>query len=299
MSANNRSAFTLIELLVVIAIIGILIGLLMPAIQSVREAARRTQCANNIRQIALAMHNYEGAHKKFPPGWLALNPVSDPESSPGWGWAYHILPQVEANNVFERINVNLPITDPTHAEILKTLIPVFQCASDPAPELVNLADAVEESGPVPVPYRGKFPQSGDVFVGRSNFSGVLGTLEIEDAPLAGDGMFFGNSQVRIRDVIDGASNTIMIGERRNDKGRVSWVGVVPGVDEPLARVVGSADHTPNHREGHFDDFRSYHMVGANFAFADGSTTLLADSIDEAVFRALATRAGSEVNKYSQ
>ena len=295
----RKNGFTLIELLVVIAIIGILIGLLLPAVQAVRESARRTQCANNVRQMALALHNFEGSHQKYPPGWVTSDP-NDAYSPPGWSWAYHILPQVEANNVYDRINRNLPITDVYHIVIIKTLIPVFQCASDPAPELVNLADPVIEI-PGPSPIRKVGPtlsqSSSDILVGRSNYSGVIGTIDIEDAPLAADGMFFANSKIKQRDILDGASNTIMVGERRNDKGRVSWVGVVSGVDDPLCRVVGSADHTPNHRSGHFDDFRSYHMVGANFAYADGSTRLLTDTIDEAIFRALATRAGTEVNRY--
>ena len=287
----RKNGFTLIELLVVIAIIGILIGLLLPAVQAVREAARRTQCSNNVRQMALALHNFEGSHLRYPPGWITNDP-NDAYAPNGWSWAYHILPQVEANNVYDRIDRTKAITHVDHTDIIKTLIPVFQCSSDPATELVNLADPVIE-GPGPPPP----PPLFDIFVGRSNYSGVIGTIDIVDAPLAADGMFFANSKIKQRDILDGASNTIMVGERRNDKGRVSWVGVVPGIDDPLCRVVGSADHTPNHRDGHFDDFRSYHMVGANFAFADGSTRLLTDTIDEAIYRALATRAGTEVNRY--
>lgn len=302
---SRKKGFTLIELLVVIAIIGILVGLLMPAVQMVREAARRTQCSNNIRQIALAMHNHESACKRYPPGWTATDPATAP-ATPGWGWAYHVLSYVEANNIYDQINPQLPIDDPVHTSnpIFTTVIPVFQCASDPAPNLVNLYDHIEHAhghggGHLLAHDPPDHDHDEELFSGRSNYSGVFGSTEIEATPFAGDGMFFGNSQIRQRDILDGSSNTLMIGERRNDFGSLSWMGVLEEADEPFARVVGGADHAPNDREGHFEDFRSYHPQGANFAFADGSTTLLNDTIDIDVYRALSTRAGREVNRWQQ
>lgn len=289
----SRKGFTLIELLVVIAIIGILVGLLFPAVQSVREAARRTQCMNNVRQVALALHNHESAHKIYPPGWTATNPNVAP-ATPGWGWSYHVLANVEANTIFEQINPSLPINDPTHTskEFFTTVIPVFQCASDPAPNVVNLYDHIEH-------HHGGVHHDEELLGGRSNYSGVFGSTEIEASPFSGNGMFFGNSRIRQRDVLDGCSNTLMLGERRNDFGTLSWMGALEEADEPFSRVVGSADHTPNSREGHFEDFRSYHPQGANFAFADGSTTTLTNTIDIDVYRALSTRAGGEVNRWQQ
>ncbi len=286
---SNRKGFTLIELLVVIAIIGILVGMLLPAVQMVREAARRTQCSSNIRQIVMATMNYEGAHKRIPPGWIHNDPL-DPYDAPGWGWSYHILPQVEAGTMFDRINVQLPIRDPAHTDVISYVVPVFICSSESAPDQVNLAETpADPHGPPPPP-----SSAPDLIVGRSSYSGVFGSNEIEDDPMNGNGLFFGNSRIRLRDITDGQSNTIMIGERRNDYGRISWVGAVGDIDEPFARIVGSADHVPNHRDGHFEDFRSFHRVGANFAFADGSTRLLSDTIDQNVYWALATRAGEEV-----
>jgi prepilin-type N-terminal cleavage/methylation domain-containing protein/prepilin-type processing-associated H-X9-DG protein len=301
----KHKGFTLVELLVVIAIIGILVGLLLPAVQSIREAARRTQCSNNIRQIGLAMHNHESAFKYYPPGWTATNPGTAP-ATPGWGWGYHVLSYVEANNIFDQINPSLPIEDEYHTgnTFFRTLIPVFQCASDPAPDLVNLYDHIEHDhgdGGDHLVAIDDDPHHHDeeLLAGRSNYSGVFGSLEIEDAPFGGNGMFFGNSRIRQRDVVDGSSNTLMIGERRNDFGSLSWMGALEEADEPFARVVGSADHAPNSREGHFEDFRSFHPQGANFAFADGSTTLLTDTIDIDVYRALSTRSGNEVNRWQQ
>lgn len=293
---NRRSAFTLIELLVVIAIIGILVGLLFPAIQTVRESARRTQCSNNLRQIGLATLNHESSFQKLPPGWTSSD-ASDPLGLPGWGWGYHLLSQVEAVNVYNRINFNLAIDDPFHEEILRTVIPIFQCASDPAAEVINLAEHVE-GHPIPAAHDPDDDHDHEeLWVGRSNYSGVFGSNEIEDTPAVGNGMFFANSNIRLRDVLDGQSNTLMFGERRNDLGGLSWVGVDAHIDEPFARVVGGCDHPPNDRGGHFEDFRSYHRIGANFVLVDGSTHFINDAIDLVIYQSLATRAGSEVNRW--
>lgn len=297
MTCNRRrqlGGFTLIELLVVIAIIGVLVGMLLPAVQNVREAARRTHCLNNLRQLGLAIMNHESALKRYPPGWSTNDPL-DPLADPGWGWPYHALPQVEANNVFDRIDRVLPIRHASHTSVVATVIPIFLCPSESADDIVNLSETPADPHDPPPPPSG-LP---DLFVGRSSYSGVYGNTEVEDAPLAGNGVFFGNSRILIRDIIDGTSNTIMIGERRNDYGKLSWVGMVGDIDEPFARVVGSADHPPNHRDGHFEDFRSYHNVGANFVLADGSSRLITNTIDEEVFKAMASRSGGEINRIEE
>src|ERR1700737_1514161 len=105
---KTRPGFTLIELLVVIAIIAILIGLLLPAVQKVREAAARLQCTNNLKQIGLGLHNYHDANRSFPPGYLASGPYSDgfTDTAPGWGWAAFLLPYIEQDNLHRQINFN-------------------------------------------------------------------------------------------------------------------------------------------------------------------------------------------------
>src|SRR5437868_1432587 len=125
----NRRGFTLIELLVVIAIIAILIGLLLPAVQKVREAAARTKCRNNLKQIGLAMLNYHDVKGLFPPGYMATNPgpgMAD-DHGPGWGWAALILPYVEQDALFKQINLASDITDPANRAIRTTSLSIFVC----------------------------------------------------------------------------------------------------------------------------------------------------------------------------
>ena len=128
---------------------------------------------------------------------------------------------------------------------------------------------------------------------RSNYVGMFGTLEVEDAPSNGDGVFFHNSRVRFAEITDGLSNTLVIGERGVSYGNSVWAGVVDGAAEAMVRIVGVADHTPNHPSLHFDDFSSYHPSGVHFLVGDGSVRRFNNSIDVAVYQGLATRNGGE------
>jgi prepilin-type N-terminal cleavage/methylation domain-containing protein len=272
---KSRHGFTLIELLVVIAIIAVLVALLLPAVNAAREAARMTQCKNNIRQIGLAALLYEGTYHTLPTGWISEGDTNEP----GWGWAALLLPYLEEEAIVDRhIHLSLPIADPSHAAARLSVVATYTCPSDPTPVVVPLLRE----------------DSSKLFdIARANYAGMFGTREIEDDPDNGDGILFRNSRIRLKDIVDGLSKTIMVGERSSRLGHTIWSGVVAEADEAASRIVGSTDHQPNSVANHFDDFSSHHPTGAHFVNGDGSVRLLTDEIDLAVYQALATRAGRE------
>src|SRR5437016_6863396 len=124
-----RKAFTLIELLVVVAIISILLGLLLPAVQKVREAANRIKCQNNLKQMGLACHQYHDTHRSFPPGYMARVPY--PDTTPGWGWAAFLLPYLEHENLYRQIDFRQPVEK---SPAIQAPLTIFQCPSDELPE---------------------------------------------------------------------------------------------------------------------------------------------------------------------
>lgn len=270
-----RKGFTLVELLVVISIVGVLVALLLPAVQFAREAARRAQCGSNLHNIGVALHQFHDVHQHLPPGWN-----SDlPEGEPGWGWAAYLLHHVEQNALLDNeIDLDAHIDEPDNAFARRAVIPIYLCPSDATP-----SDRFLVSGHC----------AHDIELGRSNYVGVFGTDEIEDDPGNGSGLFFHNSYLRFADVLDGLSNTLAVGERSSRLGDSTWVGMIHGASDAMARIVGSCDHVPNHPAGHFDDFSSHHATGAHFVFADGSVHMIGDNIEHAVYQALATRRGGE------
>lgn len=282
--------FTLVELLVVIAIIGILVGLLLPAVQAAREAARRMQCSNNFKQLGLAVHNYESAYRRLPSGWIS----SSADGDPGWGWSAALLPFMEGNTIHQQIDARLPIAAPIHDKVRLYSVPSFICPSDPGDKLFGIAKAAG-SGPPGGGNPENVDQGAPLFpIAKSNYVGMFGTFKLEDAPFKGDGVFFGNSRTKFRDIRDGLSNTLIVGERDSRLGGSVWHGAIFAANEPEARVVGVADHSPNHPGGHFEDLRSYHPGGVHVLRADGAVRMYSQTMDQATYQAMATIAGGEV-----
>ncbi len=280
---RRQRGFTLIELIVVIAIIGILVALILPAVQSAREAARRTQCQNNLKQIGVALHNYHSAHMTYPSGWIgATGEVADVNGLSGFGWATMILPMLDQAPLYESLVLELSLTDAANAAAREAMLNVFRCPSDIGPDRwqMNLASGMSNPDlPVQLPtanYVGSF--------GPEGVDGCEGNLPGE--PCTGGGIFFLNSRVRAEHIADGESNTLMAGERKTDPDaglHSTWVGVAAGGEENISRILG----------GQLHDFSSYHDGRAHMLFGDGRVRMILDTIDVGVFEALSTREGYE------
>ena len=322
----SRPAFTLIELLVVIAIIAILIGLLLPAVQKVREAAARITCTNNLKQIGLALHGYHDANNMFPSGYVDgnMDPNSTPDNDvgPGWGWASFILPYLERGAVYNQIDFKQGVGLGSNAAVSQMRLSVFQCPSDAYPQNFTV-----------------WPTN--VVVAHGNYVGCNGWEEclngaggnpqagngtdgdIGGYGAAGVGLFYRNSHNRIANVTDGLSNTIIVGERSGNHSPSTWTGAVAGgrcpawmatqppapyspppspaydnadYDEALILAHGNATHAPSADFPIFDPDTFYSMHtgnAANFLFGDGSVHFLNSGIDPYTFQNMCTVAGGE------
>ena len=298
----RRRGFTLIELLVVIAIIAVLIALLLPAVQQAREAARRTQCKNNLKQIGLALHNYHDQFRTFPPGYISVDAATGQmtplDGGSGAGWALLILPQIDQSALYNKFNLNLRIADPVNAPLIKIPLTAFLCPSDPAPTQTWMLTA--DGNPSQVLAE----------LATANYVAAFGSVSLDDcenpigtAPVTaagqcvGNGAVFHNSRVKMRDFTDGTSHTVLVGERKTraaDDWWSTWAGMVAGGEEAGQRILGSMDHTPNHPAAHFDDFSSPHVGGTQFLMADGHVRFMSENIDAALYKALGTLQGGEI-----
>jgi prepilin-type N-terminal cleavage/methylation domain-containing protein/prepilin-type processing-associated H-X9-DG protein len=297
----RRKAFTLVELLVVIAIIGILIALLLPAVQAAREAARRMSCTNNLKQIGVALHNYHDTHKKLPIGWLGFNSSGQPDfvGSPGWAWSTRILPFMEQQALYDGlIDMDLPVAHATNDQARVTVVSTFLCPSDVGEDVFDLKDAISEDteGPNTI-----------TRLAKSNYPGVFGTQDLHSVCVPGEpgyngchgnGIFHLNHGLAFRDITDGLSNTFLVGERWSKWIYSTWTGVVPGGWHAPARIVAVAsDEFPPNSEANVEqqthNFSSYHPAGANFLLSDGHVQMITETIDLEVYNALCTRAGGE------
>ena len=299
MTPRRNAGFTLVELLVVITIIGILIALLLPAVQAAREAARRLQCANNLKQLGLALHNYHQALGSFPTG-AAWADGPDTRAS----WHVLVLPYLEQQSLYERLDQTQSMYDGENLELGKQIPHIFTCPSD---------------GRQPTdPYK---PESQSR---TTNYLGVMGAgrngnvVDLNDGSCGDyytDGVFFPYSRTRIADIRDGSSNTLAVGERIYELRLWTKGAYYDGTPDNHVCIFASKNirwpmnsdpevlcyrNCPGERTCLFNNlyFGSRHPGGAQYVFADGSVHFLSETINFQVYQDLATTNGGEVSNWS-
>ncbi len=316
----GRRGFTLVELLVVIAIIGILVALLLPAVQAAREAARRTQCGNNCKQVALAVHNYHNTHGQFPPGY-GYTDVEDRQPNYQWAWCVRLLPYLEQQAAAEKIDwtLNPGATwdySPAHRQAVSQRIASFECPSDP---FVSIPWNVDDRCAI---MTNKTVWEG-LRWGRTSYAGNFGIGQLEGPsntyPVRIQGVFQTNVGVRLAAVRDGASNTLLTSEIIGSHGvsiRGAWVHTEGPV---FMQNYPPNDRTPDltrwcdekDKKGVWDlapcdntgitvvnqilhTSRGFHPGGVMTSFCDGSVHFISDSIDLDLWQALGTPNRGEV-----
>ncbi|MGH7199536.1 MAG: DUF1559 domain-containing protein [Planctomycetaceae bacterium] len=279
----GRRGFTLIELLVVIAIIAILIALLLPAVQQAREAARRTQCRNNLMQLGLALHNYELAYETLPPGVVNdSGPIQSNSQGYHMSWLVQLLPYLDQQPMYQHVDFSASVYDARNAKVRSVTIAVLQCPSSP--------------------YNEPRTDANGAAIAVTTYAGCHHDVE---APIAADnhGVLFLNSDVRYEEITDGSSNTIFVGEKLAGPDDLGWMS---GTRATL-RNTGSFDNTAagysleqqRQQEVPADPatvggFGSWHAGGGQFLFGDGSVRFLSANITSTLFQALGHRADGKL-----
>ncbi|MBA2113724.1 DUF1559 domain-containing protein [Bremerella alba] len=302
-----RNGFTLVELLVVIAIIGVLIALLLPAVQQAREAARRMQCSNNLKQLGLSLHNYHDTFGSFPSGYIDISDRADVEDNKGhWSWAALILPFLEMGNVHDILDVgptSPSVAMDTYQEIMQARYDAFRCPSDTGPDFSSTTECagccIENSG------------STNLGHSLSNYLGINSSALIRahqatnfgNGTTGATGMFYRDSDTRMRDITDGTSNTAMVGERCYRIGTTDYLagelfaardydGGGPAhrdrggmADQGACRILLTTYFSPNKIWQHADSYpkmdesglSSQHPGGVQICMADGSVRFLPET----------------------
>jgi len=299
-----RKAFTLIELLVVIAIIAILIALLLPAVQQARESARRSQCKNNLKQAALALHNYHETHSVFPPGVIYSNPSSCGYGPPGFSWSAMILPMMEQSAIYNVLDFNrnyhLQVAAPGSTTVFNTkggtgeVISAYLCPSDPYGRTrCFVSDSTAYEGTNGVARDDMAPTNISAVADSTQRLCGTSTTEYKTSKFEANGILHAYSKTSFATILDGSSNTLLLAESKNgnrDQNEgIFWASVNltdtgRGINNSIYGTIYSRGYTPG----------SHHTGGCHFALGDGAVRFISENISNDLLKALATRAGKDV-----
>ncbi|MBY0459934.1 MAG: DUF1559 domain-containing protein [Gemmataceae bacterium] len=304
---SPRRAFTLIELLVVIAIIAILIGLLLPAVQKVREAAARMKCQNNLKQMGLALHNYHDANNALPPGGVSkIVAPAQPTSEAGVGFHVLIMPYVEQTALLARFDVNRGYRAAINYPLAAIRVVIYSCPSS-SMERTSLASERTATDPAGGP-----PTTLAEDPWTTHYYGIAGpkggTYQVDgpgnaNGGLALQGVLFRDSSIRLTDITDGTSNTLMLGEISFNANSLGYRVYIRGCNSSTGLACGSTrnvtfpiNSTPYNGSSGFNDISlgSQHTNGTNVALGDGSVRFVSQSIALPTLQAAASRNGGEV-----
>jgi len=302
---QSRSAFTLVELLVVIAIIGILVSLLLPAVQSAREAARRMQCSNNIKQLGLAFHTYHDTHRTFPINFAFRGGGGGPAiANTGKSWMQMILPQIDQGNMFSRIDFNAGLQGDTpnvvqNREISNTIVSSFLCPSDGENGNGRLGARSDVNVDPPGTWgvtNYKASCGSNWGWGKFSWNSVDGNDGLNDC----NGVLCSNQQdtkspTDMGDITDGTSNTFFLGEALPGWSAWNWWYNPNAVTATTAIPFNYVTRVPKDL-GNWPDnysFASMHTGGGNFGLGDGSVRFVSENVDAFIYRAMSTISGGE------
>lgn len=296
--SKSTGAFTILELLVCLAVVSLLFGLVFPALQQARECSRRVQCASNMRQISLALHERHLTRDSLPAGWASAEPSTAAARSgrnrpssrnTAWGWAVDLLPYLELQSLYNVVDRSGDLTGEATLSVRSVTPPVLVCPSDSAALVFSLyseqADNTARSGPG--------DSSGEVeltTLPRCNYVGIFGVSDPDESGSGdGEGTFVANRPLRFRDLTRGLSNVAYVGERTARRLPATWLGVdLRGEDAP-SRLTGFALLGPNRPDADECELDSRHNGFINMAFADGHVRQIADNIDQIVYQTMARR----------
>lgn len=298
-SVKRRHGYTLVEVLAVTGVVLLMGALLLPAVQNARESARRMSCKSNLKQIGLALHNYHDTHGTFPPGWIGVDSQGRPEVSgpSGWAWGSMVLPFLEQSPLTHRLNYRSAVSDSDNELARETAISTFVCPSDSSNGELWEVKSFQQDVIAHLPsanYVGSFGMHDPMIC--QQFAG----MGVQCAPEFGSGIFYHNSSVRFGDILDGATNVLMVGERKTNteaspEWHSTWLGVISEGTASYPRIVAGSDITPNDQEGKLSNFSSSHGNVSQFVFADGRVRAIPNDISGNVFRLISsTTATTEI-----